>query len=121
MIPVYLALNDLMSVVPAICLGYYAVKMFILTRMGRLERGWSLIIFGCFACSLGFCVLAIQDLTLAYTLGYMVTDYAGTLLSALGLFLVMLGVRSHYSVWSLKSFSGMQKEKKEEPTKISSP
>lgn len=110
MIPTYLALNDLISIFPAIGLGYYAVRMLLLTRLGRLEKGWTLIVIGGFACSLGFCFLTIQDLTIAYSLGYMFTDYAGTLCSALGFFFVMLGVRSHYSVWSLKSFGGLKKK-----------
>jgi hypothetical protein len=110
LIPTYLALNDLVSIFPAIGLGYYAVKMFLLTRLGRLEKGWTLIVAGCLACSLGFSFLTVQDLTTAYSLGYMFTDYAGTSLSALGFFLVMLGVRSHYSVWSLKSFNGIHKD-----------
>ncbi len=111
MIPTYLALNDLITVFPAIGLGYYAVRMFLLTRLGRLEKGWTLIIVGGFACSLGFCFLTIQDLTTAYSIGYMFTDYAGTSFCALGLFLVMLGIRSQYSVWSLKSFDGLNKER----------
>jgi hypothetical protein len=106
-----LALNDLISVFPAIGLGYYAVKMFLLTRLGRLEKGWSFIIIGGFACSLGFSFLTIQDLTTAYSLEYLFTDYLGTSLSAIGFFLVMLGVRSHYSVWSLKSFKNLGKDK----------
>jgi len=110
LIPNYLALNDLVSVIPAIGLGYYSIRMFLLTRLGRLEKGWTFIIFGCFACSLGFFILAIQDLAEAYTIIYKVTDYLGTSLSALGFFFVMLGVRSHYSVWSLKSFSTLGKE-----------
>ena len=114
MIDAFLALNDLVSVFPAIGLGYYAVRMFLLTRFGRLEKGWSFIIVGGFACSMGFCVLTIQDLTTAYSIGYLFTDYLGTSLSAIGFFLVMLGVRSHYSVWSLKNFKGLSKDRQAE-------
>ena len=116
MIGTILALNDLISVFPAIGLGYYAVRMFLLTRLGRLEKGWSFIIIGGFACSLGFCSLTIQDLTIAYSWGYMFTDYLGTSLSAMGFFLVMMGVRSHYSVWSLKSFKNLAKDK--QPSRV---
>jgi hypothetical protein len=110
MIPYYLAISDLISIIPALGLGYYAVRMFLLTRLSRLERGWSLIITGGFTCSLGFFIATIQDLTAAYSLGYMLTDYLGTSLYTLGFLLIMLGVRSHYSVWSLKSFSKLQKK-----------
>jgi hypothetical protein len=109
MIPTYLALNDLVSMLPAVGLGYYALRMFFLTRLSRLEKGWGLIITGGFACSVGFFVLTLQDLTAAYSLGYMLTDYLGTSFSALGFLLLMLGVRSHYSVWSLKSFPKLGK------------
>jgi hypothetical protein len=115
--PDLLAFMDLISVFPAIGLGYYAVRMFFLTRLGRLEKGWSLIVGGGFACSVGFCFLAVQDLMRAYSIGYTVTDYIGTSLSAFGFLLVMLGVRSHYSIWSLKNFGGLGKNrsKKEMP------
>ena len=111
MIPTYLALNDLLSVFPAIGLGYYAVRMFLLTRLGRLEKGWSFIIVGGFVCSLGFSFLVIQDLTIAYSFPYIFTYYAGTSFGAVGFFLVMLGVRSQYSVWSLKNFASVQIER----------
>ena len=114
MIPTYLALNDIISMIPAVGLGYYAVRMFFLTRLSRLEKGWGLIITGGFACSMGFFVLTLQDLTTAYSLSYMLTDYLGTSLSGIGFLLLMLGVRSHYDVWSLKSFPKFGKNRQSE-------
>jgi len=110
-LPIYLSISDLISILPAIGLGYYALRMFFLARFGRLERGWSLILMGAIASSLGFLALTLQDLTQAYTLGYLITDFIGTSLSACGFLLVMLGIRSQYSVWSLKNFPGISKDR----------
>jgi hypothetical protein len=109
-LPTYLAISDLVAVLPAIGLGYYALRMFFLTRFGRLERGWKMIIMGALASSFGFLALTVQDLTQAYSFGYILTDYVGTLSSACGFFLVMLGIRSQYSVWSLKNFPGVSED-----------
>ncbi len=109
MIPSYLAILDVVSLAPAVGLGYYAFKMVFMSRRGRLENGWRLITFGAIMFSVGFFSLTIQDLTPAYTVPYFVTDYLGTSFSFAGLTLLMLGLRSHYSVWSLKSFSKVSK------------
>jgi hypothetical protein len=109
LIPSYLAIFDFISLAPAVGLGYYAFKMVFLSRRGRLENGWRLITFGAIMFSVGFFSLTIQDLTAAYTVPYFVTDYLGTSFSFVGLTLLMLGLRSHYSVWSLKSFAKVSK------------
>jgi protein-S-isoprenylcysteine O-methyltransferase Ste14 len=110
-IPLYLAFLDIASIAPAIVLGYYAVRMLIMSRMGRLENGWRLITFGAILFTVGFLSLTLQDLTMAYTPLYFVSDYIGTGFSFAGLLLFMLGFRSHYRVWSLKSFRARRSEK----------
>lgn len=35
-----------MTVLPTIGMSYYASKMLLLTRFGRLERGWKLVTIG---------------------------------------------------------------------------
>lgn len=112
-IPFFLAVFDIVSVLPAIGLGYYAFRMVFVSRRGRLENGWRLITFGAFAFSIGFFSLTFQDLTAAYTLPYFITDYIGTSFCFVGLTLLMLGLRSHYAVWSLKSFRSVSKMNRE--------
>jgi hypothetical protein len=110
-LPIVLALMDLVSVAPAIGLGYYAIRMLFLSRRGRLENGWRLVTFGGIMFLIGFLSLTLQDLTFAYTMPYYVTDVIGTTFSFTGLTLFMLGFRSHYSVWSLKGFIKKPKDR----------
>ena len=100
-----------MSIAPAIVLAYYAIRMVLMSRRGRLENGWRLITFGAIMFTIGFLSLTLQDLTLAYTPLYFASDYIGTGFSFAGLFLFMMGFRSHYRVWSLKSFKVRKSEK----------
>jgi uncharacterized membrane protein HdeD (DUF308 family) len=110
----YLAVLDFVTLLPAIVLGYYAIRMVILSRRGRLENGWRLITYGAVLLSIGFLWNMLQDLTPAYSLPYIATDFLGTMFVFSGMTLLVLGFRSHYLVWSLKSFqkSGESARKK---------
>lgn len=108
----YLALIDLLSLLPAIGVGYYAFRMVFMTRLGRLEKGWKLIAIAGMLLSTGFVFIAMQDLFEEDLRFYVVADNFGAMFVALGLLFLTLGFRSHYSVWSLESFSKTIKERK---------
>lgn len=61
---------------------------------------------------MGLLILALQNFTQSYSILYLIMDYFGTIPGALGLLLLMLGVRSHYSIWSSdKNFRSDEKDR----------
>jgi protein-S-isoprenylcysteine O-methyltransferase Ste14 len=75
--------------------------MYYHLRRGRLEKGWSQILLGSALITSGYFFLTVEDLLLAYSSFYEIVDYIGTIICTLGLIVLMLGLRSHYSAWSL--------------------
>ena len=83
-------------------MSYYASKMLYTSRFGKLEKGWTLVTVGAILAPVGLLILTLQDFTQSYSLLYLVMDYLGTIPCALGLMLLMLGVRSQYSTWNAR-------------------
>lgn len=100
-IPTQLVILDLVSIAAALVAGYYAARMFYHLRMGRLEKGWGLMLLGAGLIACGYFFLTVEDLFLAYSFFYESVDYIGTGICTIGLIVLMLGLRSHYSAWSL--------------------
>src|SRR5579875_676315 len=102
-IPIFLVVLDTISFIAAIGLAYYGARLFLHMRWGKLEQSWKLVTAGAVIFSLGFLSLTIQDLSPAYGYLYIVSDYFGTVLSMIGIVLLLLGLRSHYTVWAQKN------------------
>jgi hypothetical protein len=96
---ILIALN-LITLVVTICLGYFAAKIFFYMRLGRLERGWKLVTGGAVCLSFAFLSLAIQHLFGRLSNPYFYLDAVGMTLSIAGILLMVLGLRSHYMVWT---------------------
>ena len=109
-LPVQLVALDLVSIAAALGVGYYAARMYYHLRQGRLERGWSQILLGATVIACGYFFLTVEDLLLAYSSFYVSVDYIGTVICTLGLIILMLGLRSHYSAWMLRR-SGKSSQK----------
>lgn len=109
-IPVQLIFLDIVSIVAAIGLGYYAFRMFFHMRWGRLEKGWRLMAGGAVAFATGYVFLTIEDFFLAYSFYYRWADYIGTTACGIGLVMLLLGLRSHYIAWSPKKESPIRNE-----------
>jgi hypothetical protein len=101
-LPVQLIVLDLVSIAAALGVGYYAARMYYHLRQGRLEKGWSQILLGATVIACGYFFLTVEDLFLAYSSFYLSVDYIGTVICTLGLIILMLGLRSHYSAWVLR-------------------
>jgi protein-S-isoprenylcysteine O-methyltransferase Ste14 len=95
-----LVILNLIVLVATICLGYYAAKIFFYMRLGRLERGWMLVTGGAIFLSFAFLSLAIQHLFSRNSNYFFYFDAFGMTLSIAGIILMVLGLRSHYQVWT---------------------
>ncbi|HXQ92667.1 MAG TPA: hypothetical protein VN739_06645 [Nitrososphaerales archaeon] len=100
-IPAQLIILDIISIAAALGVGYYATRMFLHMRRGRLEKGWNWIILGALMTAIGYFFLTIEDFFLARSFYYSSLDYVGTVVCTIGLVVLMFGIRSHYSAWSL--------------------
>lgn len=96
-----IALN-LVTVLATICLGYFAAKIFLYMRLGRLENGWKLVTGGAVCLCIAFLFLAFQHLFSVHSNLYFYLDAVGMSFSIGGIFLMVLGLRSHYLVWTRK-------------------
>lgn len=96
-----IALN-LIMVLATMCLGYFAAKIFFYMRLGRLENGWKLVTGGAVCLCIAFLFLAFQHLFSAHSNLYFYLDGVGMSFSIGGIFLMVLGLRSHYLVWTRK-------------------
>jgi hypothetical protein len=101
-LPVQLVALDLVSIAAALGVGYYAARMYYHLRQGRLGKGWNQILLGATTIACGYFFLTVEDLFLAYSSFYVSVDYIGTVICTLGLIVLMLGLRSHYSAWILR-------------------
>lgn len=95
-----LIILNLVMLVTTICLGYYAAKIFFFMRLGRLERGWKLVTGGAICLSFSFLSLTVQHLFSGVSSPYFDLDAVGMTLSIAGIILMVLGLRSHYFVWT---------------------
>lgn len=93
---------NLATLVATIFLGYYAAKIFFYMRLGRLERGWKLVTGGAVSLSFAFLTLAIQHIFSRVSNLFFYLDAVGMLFSIAGIILMVLGLRSHYQVWTRK-------------------
>ncbi len=96
---------DLATVFATIGLGYYAVKIFFHMRLGRLENGWKMVTQGIISLCFGFLFLTFQHVIPRESNLYFYLDAVGTFLSIIGIVLMMMGLRSHYLVWTRKKSS----------------
>jgi hypothetical protein len=101
---VLIALN-LITVGATIFLGYFAAKIFFHMRFGRLERGWKMVTGGAICLSFAFLALAIQHFFPRTSNLYFYLDVVGMTLSIAGIVLMVMGLRSHYLVWTRKESS----------------
>jgi hypothetical protein len=100
-IPAQLIILDVVSIAAALGVGFYATKMFLHMRRGRLEKGWNWIILGALATAIGYFFLTMEDFFLAHSFYYSSLDYIGTVVCTMGMVVLMFGIRSHYFAWSL--------------------
>jgi len=105
---------NLASGVALIILAYYALRIFIHMRLGRLERGWRFITQGIAIVSLGFLFVGVDHALPRGTLIYFYIDSVGAVLSLVGIVFMLIGLHSHYVVWYKKSISSEKLETNEE-------
>jgi len=105
---ILIALN-LITVGATIFLGYFAAKIFFHMRLGRLERGWKIVTGGAVCLSFAFLSLAIQHFFPRTSNLYFYFDAVGMSLSIAGILLMVVGLRSHYLVWTRKERSKLQR------------
>ncbi|HZW57219.1 MAG TPA: hypothetical protein VFF30_13090 [Nitrososphaerales archaeon] len=103
--PIQLVVLDIISLIAAAGLGYYAARMFFHLRWGRLEKGWRLMTFGAVVLAVGYAFITAEDAFLAYSIYYMAADYVGTIMSSIGIALIMLGIRAQYLEWTRRVVS----------------
>jgi hypothetical protein len=101
-IPSQLVILDIVSIVAALGVGYYAARMFNHMRRGRLEKGWNWMIYGALVTAIGYFFLTLEDFFLAHSFYYSSLDYVGTITCTIGLVFLAYGIRLHYHAWSLK-------------------
>ena len=95
-----LTLLNLVATVALVFLAYYALRIYLHMRLGRLERGWKLIAQGIIFMSLGFFFITLQHALSRDSLLYFYLDSVGTVLSLIGIVVMLIGLHSHYMVWN---------------------
>ena len=103
--PTVLILLDVAEVLATVGLAFYAGKIFLHMRLGRMEKGWRYVTEGVAVLCIGFVLLTLQHTLPRESILYFYFDSLSTILSIVGILLMLLGLRSHYSVWSLKTFT----------------
>ena len=117
-IPIQLVILDFISIAAALGVGYYAAKIFYHLRQGRLEKGWTLMLYGSALIACGYFFLTVEDLFLAYAFFSEIEDYIGTIVCTIGLIVLMFGLRSHYSAWSLSRSAVSESKKRERDSHV---
>lgn len=110
-----LGMLDLASAVALVILAYYALRIFIHMRLGRLEKGWKFITEGIVFMSIGFFFVAVDHALPRSSSLYFYIDSVGAVLSLIGIVLMLLGLHSHYVVWYKKSLA-IEREDEEMPS-----
>jgi hypothetical protein len=100
-----LSILNFASALALVVLAYYALRIFIHMRLGRLERGWRLITEGIIFISSGFFFVAVDHALPRNSLLYFYIDSVGAVLSLVGIVLMLFGLHSHYDVWYKKTAS----------------
>jgi hypothetical protein len=101
---ILIALN-LATVCATIFLGYYAAKIFFHMRLGRLERGWKMVTGGAISLSFAFLSLALEHFFPRTSNLYFYFEAVGMSFSIAGIVLMVMGLRSHYLVWTRKEYA----------------
>jgi hypothetical protein len=97
---VVLIILNLVTLGVTIFLGYFAAKIFLYMRFGRLERGWKLVTGGAICLCFAFLFLAFQHLFSGKSSLFFYLNAVGMTFSIAGIFMMVLGLRSHYLVWT---------------------
>lgn len=100
---------DILALGAAAGSGYYATKMIFYMKRGRMERPWQYLSAGAILLVVGSVFFSVMDVVPAYGDTYLSSNDLGTGLTSLGFFLLLLGFRSLYGVWTLKD---IEKERK---------
>lgn len=117
-----LIILNLASAIALIILSYYALRIFLYMRLGKLERGWRLVTEGIVIIGLGFFLIAVDHSLARASLLYFSIDSAGSVLSLVGVVFMLIGLHSHYTIWysgraekpPISIYSPKPKESKEE-------
>jgi hypothetical protein len=94
-----LAILNLASAIALIVLAYYALRIFVHMRLGRLEKGWRRVTQGIVFMSSGFFFVAVDHSLPRASSLYFDIDSVGAVLSLIGIVLMLIGLHSHYVVW----------------------
>ena len=111
---VVLTTLNLFSTLGLIILAYYASRIFIHMRLGRLETGWKLIAQGIILMSSGFLFVTIEHVVSRESMLYFYLDSIGASLSLVGIILMLIGLHSHYVVWDRKNITSKPRESRNE-------
>jgi hypothetical protein len=109
-----LTVLNLASAVALVILAYYAVRIFVHMRLGRLEKGWRFITQGIVFMSSGFFFVAVDHSLSRTSTLYFYIDSVGAVLSLIGIVFMLFGLHSHYVVWYKKSVPAEVHEENEQ-------
>jgi hypothetical protein len=101
---------EVIAVSFAILAGYYATRILIHMRSGRMERGWQYITVGFLLLVVRSIFTAIEDAGQVSGSADLNYDTVGTALAGAGFILLVLGFRSLYRAWTLKDLVAARKK-----------
>ncbi len=76
------------------------------------------MLYGSALIACGYFFLTVEDLFLAYSFFFEIEDYIGTVVCTIGLIVLMFGLRSHYSAWSLTHGATSESKKRERDSPV---
>jgi hypothetical protein len=109
---IFLLPLDVLALVAAVGSGYYAIRMIIYMRKGRMERAWQYFTVGTILLVVGSIFFSYQDIVPYNSAMFFTSDDLGTAISSAGFLFLLAGFRSLYGVWALKD---LQKERQRDP------
>ncbi len=93
---------------------YYSARILLRMRLGRLEKGWRFVTQGLVLLSAGFIFLTLEHTLPRSSVAYFLLDSAGTTLSLGGIIFMLLGLRSHLTVWIKKPSKSLEQSENAE-------
>jgi hypothetical protein len=101
---------EVVAVSFAVLAGYYAIRILLHMRSGRMERGWQYITLGSLLLVARSIFIAIEDAGQVYGSVDLNYDTVGAALAGGGFVLLVLGFRSLYRAWTLKDLVATRKK-----------
>lgn len=97
----------------AVASVYYAVRMILYMRYGRMERGWEYITIGAVILVVRSVFSSLTDIGEVHASLDLTYDTITTTMMCVGFVLLFLGFRSLYRAWSLKDLARTREKQRE--------